>query len=65
MHSLVSDLLLLRLGEQRDERLHKRLYNALRLTILDGSLPAQSRLPASRDLAQQLGLSRNTVLTVY
>ncbi|WP_199784445.1 MocR-like pyridoxine biosynthesis transcription factor PdxR [Cronobacter dublinensis] len=65
MHSLVSDLLLLRLGEQRDERLHKRLYNALRLSILDGSLPAQSRLPASRDLAQQLGLSRNTVLTVY
>ncbi|EOC1279171.1 PLP-dependent aminotransferase family protein [Cronobacter turicensis] len=65
MHSLVSDLLLLRLGEQRDEHLHKRLYNALRLTILDGSLPAQSRLPASRDLAQQLGLSRNTVLTVY
>jgi len=61
----VSDLLLLRLGEQRDEHLHKRLYNALRLTILDGSLPAQSRLPASRDLAQQLGLSRNTVLTVY
>ncbi len=65
MHSLVSDLLLLRLGEQRDERLHKRLYNALRLSILDGSLTAQSRLPASRDLSQQLGLSRNTVLTVY
>ncbi|MBB1202080.1 PLP-dependent aminotransferase family protein [Enterobacteriaceae bacterium 89] len=65
MRSLVCDLLQLRLDEQTDDRLHKKLYNAVRLSILDGSLPPQSRLPPSRDLASQLKLSRNTVLTVY
>lgn len=65
MRSLVCDLLQLRLDEQPDGKLHKKLYNAIRLSILDGSLPPQSRLPPSRDLAGQLRLSRNTVLTVY
>ncbi|RTF32940.1 GntR family transcriptional regulator, partial [Serratia marcescens] len=65
MRSLSGDLLLQRLGEQPDDKLHKRLYNAIRTSILDGSLPPSSRLPASRDLAQELSLSRNTVLTVY
>ncbi|WON76504.1 PLP-dependent aminotransferase family protein [Serratia sp. UGAL515B_01] len=65
MRSLSGDLLLQRLGEQADNKLHKRLYNAIRTSILDGSLPPSSRLLASRDLAQELGLSRNTVLTVY
>lgn len=65
MRSLSGDLLLQRLAEQADDKLHKRLYNAIRISILDGSLPPCSRLPASRDLAQELSLSRNTVLTVY
>ncbi|MHA7848641.1 MocR-like pyridoxine biosynthesis transcription factor PdxR [Serratia sp. D1N4] len=65
MRSLSGDLLLQRLGDQPDDKLHKRLYNAIRTSILDGSLPPSSRLPASRDLAQELSLSRNTVLTVY
>ncbi len=33
--------------------------------ILDGSLAPQSRLPPSRDLAGELGVSRNTILTTY
>lgn len=65
MRSLVADLLQLRLEARNDVRLHKKLYNAIRLSILDGSLPPQSRLPPSRDLATELHLSRNTVLTVY
>ncbi|RLM06544.1 decarboxylase [Gibbsiella quercinecans] len=65
MRSLCGDLLLQRLGEQPDDKLHKQLYNAIRTSILDGSLPPSSRLPPTRDLAQQLRLSRNTVLTVY
>ncbi|KAF1369540.1 PLP-dependent aminotransferase family protein [Yokenella regensburgei] len=65
MRSLVCDLLQLRLDEQPEGKLHKRLYNAIRLSILDGSLLPQSRLPPSRDLATQLRHSRNTVLTVY
>ncbi|MET2877612.1 PLP-dependent aminotransferase family protein, partial [Klebsiella pneumoniae] len=51
MRSLVGDLVLVRLQEERDPLLHKRLYNALRRAILDGSLAPQSRLPPSRDLA--------------
>ena len=46
MRSLSGDLLLQRLGEQPDDKLHKRLYNAIRTSILDGSLPPSSRLPA-------------------
>ncbi|SQI80805.1 transcriptional regulator GabR [Klebsiella oxytoca] len=38
---------------------------AIRHAILDGSLPPHSRLPPSRDLAGELGMSRNTILTVY
>lgn len=65
MRSLVCDLLQLRLDEQPEGKLHKKLYNAVRLSILDGSLPPQTRLPPSRDLAAELHFSRNTVLTVY
>ncbi|HFZ8994632.1 TPA: PLP-dependent aminotransferase family protein [Citrobacter freundii] len=65
MRALVGDLLLVRLQQEQDEFLHKRLYNAIRRAILDGSLPPQSRLPASRDLAGELGISRNTILTTY
>lgn len=57
--------MLQRLGQQQDEKLYKRLYNAIRISILDGSLSPLSRMPASRDLAHELGLSRNTVTKVY
>ena len=65
MRSLVGDLLLVRVAREQDKLLHKRLYNAIRHAILDGSLAPESRLPASRDLAAELHISRNTVLTVY
>ena len=65
MQSLVGDLLLVRVAREQDKLLHKRLYNAIRHAILDGSLAPESRLPASRDLAAELHISRNTVLTVY
>jgi GntR family transcriptional regulator/MocR family aminotransferase len=44
------------------EPLHRQLYGALRRAILAGRLPAGARLPSSRGLAAELGLSRNTVL---
>ncbi|SUB73864.1 HTH-type transcriptional regulatory protein gabR [Pluralibacter gergoviae] len=65
LRSLVGDLLLVRVAREQDKLLHKRLYNAIRHAILDGSLAPESRLPASRDLAAELHISRNTVLTVY
>lgn len=41
------------------------LHAQLKQKILLGQLAAAQRLPASRDLAQRLGVSRNTVLRAY
>lgn len=43
----------------------RRLYELLRQAILDGRLLAGSALPASRVLAQDLGLARNSVIHAY
>ncbi len=51
-----------RLGHQDALPLHRQLYEALRRAMLDGKLAAGERLPSSRDLAQDLRLSRNTVV---
>ncbi len=45
--------------------LYRRLYQVLRQAILDGQLRAGARLPASRALAADLGLSRTTVQGAY
>ena len=39
-----------------------QLYRQLRGAIADGRLPAGERLPSTRDLATQLGVSRKTTL---
>jgi GntR family transcriptional regulator/MocR family aminotransferase len=51
-----------RLGSNDALPLHRQLYEALRRAMLDGTLGAGERLPSSRDLAQDLQLSRNTVV---
>lgn len=43
----------------------KALFGQLRDAISSGRLAAGDRLPASRELASQLGISRHTVTTVY
>ncbi len=65
MRSIVGDLLLLRLADGASEPMNKRLYRGIREAILDGSIAADSRLPATRDLAAELGIARNTVVHVY
>lgn len=42
--------------------LYRQLYDQLRGAILVGRLPAGTRIPASRAMAAQLGIARNTVL---
>ncbi len=49
----------------RGERAARWLVASLRARILDGGLPGGSRLPASRDLARQYGLSRGTVVAAF
>lgn len=51
-----------RLGTQDALPLHRQLYEALRRAMLDGKLGAGERLPSSRDMAQDLDISRNTVV---
>lgn len=45
--------------------MHRQLYDMLRSYILQGRLPAESRLPPTRSLAEQLGIGRNTVISAY
>lgn len=48
-----------------DIPLYRWLYEELRAAMLDGRLKPRTRLPATRDLADQYNLSRNTVLLAY
>ena len=45
--------------------LARQLYQALRERLLGGPSSSRVRLPASRELAQALGVSRNTVMRAY
>jgi GntR family transcriptional regulator/MocR family aminotransferase len=45
--------------------LHRQIYEGLRRAILDGLLRAGQRVPSTRALAQDLGVSRLPVLTAY
>jgi GntR family transcriptional regulator/MocR family aminotransferase len=45
--------------------LRNEIYRQLRARILSGQLTPGSRLPSSRALATQMGVSRNTVLAAY
>ncbi|MGX9362142.1 MocR-like pyridoxine biosynthesis transcription factor PdxR [Pantoea ananatis] len=65
MRSLLGDLLAQRLASLSGGTLNKRLYDVLQAAIQDGSIATATRLPASRDLARELSVSRNTVLAVY
>ncbi|ROM92154.1 PLP-dependent aminotransferase family protein [Pseudomonas brassicacearum] len=49
----------------RRQGLSRQLYQALRLRVLDGRLVSGTRLPASRDLAAALSISRNSVVRAY
>ncbi|WP_268798796.1 MocR-like pyridoxine biosynthesis transcription factor PdxR [Pseudomonas huanghezhanensis] len=54
-------------GIELDPRqgLSRQLYQGLRQRILDGRLGGGTRLPASRDLAALLSISRNSVMRAY
>lgn len=53
------------LDSSSQEPLYRQLYSRLRLAILNGQLAAGFRLPSTRTLASQLGVSRNTVFNAY
>src|ERR1700722_10749462 len=48
-----------------DGALYDQIYRALRGQILGGCLAAAARVPATRDLALELGVSRNVAIMAY
>ncbi|MBF7695374.1 MocR-like pyridoxine biosynthesis transcription factor PdxR [Acinetobacter rathckeae] len=65
MRSLLGDYVLQRLQQEQVGTLQQRLFRCLRYAMLEGILAPKTRLPASRDLAQEIKMSRNTVLRTY
>jgi GntR family transcriptional regulator/MocR family aminotransferase len=62
---MLSELLLAEMARaktQTKQPLHRQLYEVLRRALLDGKIIAGDRLPSSRVLMRDLGLSRNTVV---
>src|SRR3954470_1758138 len=45
--------------------LHRQVYDAYRTAILEGNLAPGERIPSSRELAIELGISRIPVLNAY
>lgn len=58
-------MLWLPIDRMSDIPLTRQIYLELRQRILQGELSAGHRLPATRELAAQLGVSRNVVLEAY
>ena len=61
----LSDWLQQHLVRDQGEPTYRQLHRLLRGAILEGRLPAHTRLPSTRLLATELGIARNTVIEVY
>jgi GntR family transcriptional regulator / MocR family aminotransferase len=63
--SVLSDWLAQRLDRDNGQPIYRQLHRLLQQAILSRELPAGSKVPSSRLLAQELGIGRNTVTQVY
>lgn len=53
------------LNRKSDSYLYEQLYEQLKQQILSGNMKAGQRLPATRELAAEYQISRNTVINAY
>ncbi|HTK00667.1 MAG TPA: PLP-dependent aminotransferase family protein [Bordetella sp.] len=65
MNSVLAEWLKAHLAEPSDDPTYRRLVRLLQTSILEGRLAPGFRLPASRALAADLGIARNTAIQVY
>ncbi len=63
--ALTGSLIALELDRSGKEPLHKQVADRLREAIQNGRMPTGLKLPSTRVFAEELGLSRNTVLQVF
>src|SRR5450631_2897646 len=61
----LSDFLLQRIDRNNGNPVNRQIYQVIREAILSHMLPVGLQLPSSRDLARELGMSRNTVTYAY
>ncbi|MEX0749989.1 MAG: PLP-dependent aminotransferase family protein, partial [Dehalococcoidia bacterium] len=54
-----------RLDPGSPEPMYRQLYDAVRKAVLDRTLAPGTRLPATRELARDLGVARNTVMLAF
>ena len=51
--------------KKKKEPIYRQLYSSIVAEIFAGAMPAGYRLPATRKLAQELSIGRNTVEKAY
>ncbi len=56
---------ILQINRRAREPLHRQIYNSYRTAIVEGALRPGERIPSTRILASELGLSRIPVLNAY
>lgn len=64
-HATLPDFVIRHFQRSDAEYNHRQLYRILKDGILRAALPAGSKLPPSREMAQTLGIARNTIVQVY
>lgn len=57
--------LIVKLDRESEEPIYRQLIRHIKLQIESGELPAGTRLPASRDLARRINVSRISVVNAY
>lgn len=65
VHRVPSESVRIPLDRHGGTPLYRQIEDWLRRDILSGGLPADTRLPATRTLAEELGVSRITVVNAY
>ena len=55
----------IRIDRKAQQALHRQIYDSLRTAIVEGSLRPGQRIPSTRVLASELGVSRFPVLNAY